>query len=166
MLEKRDKMKKLFFYCVVIGVMCCVDIANAADPDVKALVPLSKYIEKNDLKDPAPKSYVYDRCISLFMAFTVGSKNQKGEESEKFVANSRAAYSDVAKAEALLFLKSSKDPEAALKEHSEVVKRLQKVYSSRMDKVLDMGQDLMEDVIVGGDLNICAEVVKVIRTNK
>ena len=157
-------MKKSLFYPLVLILILSVDLSIAAEPDVNDLVPLSKYVKKNDLKDPAAITYVYDRCIGLFLAFAVGAKNEKGTEAERFAANARAAYADIAKANALLMLKTAKDPDAAQKEHTEVAQRLQKIYTNRMDKVMDLGQDLMEDAIVGADLNVCGEVLKHLRS--
>ena len=164
--KRKAQMKNLLKNLLVVGVMTCANSLYAVEQDANAIVPLSKYLEKNDAKDPIVTTYVYDRCVSLFLALAIGSKNEKGIEAEKFHTNAQNAYTDVVKAEALLLIKTAKDPDVAQKEHTEAVKRIQKIYSTRMDKVIDLGQDMMNDGVIGGDLNICAEIVKRIRTKQ
>ena len=157
-------MEKLLKYILVFSVMTCANSFYAMEQDANAIVPLNKYIEKNNTKDPVAIAYVYDRCVSLFLALAIGSKNKKGIEAEKFHKNAQNAYTDVINAESILLVKTAKDPEAAQKEHTEAVKRIQIIYSARMDKVLDLGQDMMSDGVIGEDLKICGEIVKRIRT--
>jgi len=164
--KRKISMNKFLRYVVTIGLVTSASVTFCVEPNAKGMVPLIKYVEKNDLKDPAAITYVYDRCIGLFLAFTISVKNQTGSEAEKMYANSKAAYTDIATAEALLILKTTKNPDAAQQEHAEVVKKLQKYYTVRMNKVMDLGQDLMEDEIVGGDFSLCGDVLKTVRSKK
>lgn len=153
-------VKNLTLFKIILLTLVGAGSGIAAEHEVTDMLPLVNFTERNNLKDPAAALYVYDRCISLFITFTTGAKNQKGPVAEDFIANARAAYVAIAKVEALFLFVTSKDADAALTEHTEVVKRLQKEYSNRMNRIVDLGHDLMDDEILGGDLKICAEVAK------
>jgi hypothetical protein len=137
---------------------------NAAEIDPSKVVPLKKYIETHSLDDPPAAAYVHSRCIGLFLAFAIASKNQKGAESEKFHSNARSAYQDLTKSLALLTIKSSKNPDAAMKEHTEANIRLQKMYTAVMDTALDQGREVSESQPIDGDLPVCAAIVRQLRS--
>jgi hypothetical protein len=64
----------------------------------------------------------------------------------------------------MLTLRTTKDPDSAMKERNETNKRLQKMYTTAMDTTLDQGRDLEANQLIDGDLTICAALVKQVRT--
>jgi hypothetical protein len=152
-------------HCLSIALaLIATTTSSAVEVDTNQVVPLKKYIETHKLDDPAANSYVHSRCIGLFLAFAVASKNQLGTEAEKFHANAQSAYVDLTKSLAMLTLRTTKDPDSAMKERNETNKRLQKMYTTAMDTTLDQGRDLEANQLIDGDLTICAALVKQVRT--
>ena len=136
--------------------------------NAESLIPLATYVNKNDLSDPTNVVYLYDRCQAIFMMLAVQSKGTVGEEYEKFTALSRRAYVDINIATSTIILKTQKDPDSAAKQHLDIVKKLLKIYLSRYDELFLQGKidDYENDPILGGDLQVCGEVLKMISEKK
>ena len=134
--------------------------------ETDSLTPLENYINKNGLKDAVAKIYVYNRCTALFMMFSIQSKNQKDEESIKFTNTARQAYLTMAIAAANATLESSKDAEEASKQNQTLVKKLELIYQNYSENQMDLGKDLFEDKLIGGDMSVCGELLKRLRIKK
>lgn len=130
------------------------------------LVPLDQYIKKNDVKDSVVSIYVHNRCTSLFMALTVQAKNQNDAESIKFTNTARRAYSEMAVATGEIFSKSTKNPEIAIKQNGETIKRLLSAYLDYTNTVMDSGRNLEEDAFFDTEIKICGKLLNSIRQNR
>ena len=53
-----------------------------------------------------------------------------------------------------------KNKEDASKQNAELVKKLEKIYQVYADNQTDLGKDLFEDNLIGGDLGTCTELYK------
>jgi len=135
-------------------------IVNSVYADDKTLVPLDTYIKKNVSGDKVAKIYVYNRCEALFIMFAAGSKNQKDAESIKFTNNARKAYMTMALAAADTASETFKNKEEASKQNVELVKKLEKTYQTYAENQTDLGKDLYEDSLIGGDLTACSAIYK------
>lgn len=138
-------------------------LSSVVRADSQSLEPLDNYISKNGLKDPVARIYVYNRCSALFIMFTVQAKNQKDAESIKFTNNARQAYMTMAVASASSTSDAFKNPDEALKQNQELVKKLEKIYQDYAEKQMDLGKDLFEDRLIGGDTNICSQIYKTLQ---
>jgi len=133
---------------------------NSVYADDKTLVPLNTYIKKNVSGDNVAKIYVYNRCSALFMMLTIQAKDQKDLESIKFTNNTRKAYMTMALAAADATSETFKNKEEASKQNAELVKKLEKTYQTYADNQTDLGKDLFEDYLIGGDLTTCSVLYK------
>ena len=159
-----DMNVKTITVCFLLSSFAITSCAQNAE----SLVPLTTYVNKNDLSDPTNVVYLYDRCQAIFMMLAVQSKGTVGDEYEKFTALSRRAYIDINIATSTVILKTQKDPDSAAKQHLDIVKKLLKIYSSHYDELFLQGKidDFNSDPLIGGDLQVCGEVLKMIREKK
>ena len=100
------------------------------------------------------------------MMFTVQGKDQKDAESIKFTNNARQGYLTMALASASTTSETFKNREEASKQNQELVKKLEKIYQSYADNQTDLGKDLFDDKLIGGDLMVCSQIYKTLVKNK
>jgi hypothetical protein len=146
-----------FILCVTLFLLC------QGHSVASEIVPLEKYLQKNDIKDDIVKIYIFNRCTSLFMSFTVAAKNQSSPESVEFTRNARSAYADMTKAAALTTLNAFKDPDLAIEQNAKTVKKLLQVYTDYSSNLMDSGKNLEDDALIGGDMNICSSILMKLR---
>lgn len=136
----------------------------ASSQSTANLVPLSQYLKKNSATDPIAKIYVLDRCIALFIMFTSEAKGIKDKDAESFADTARNAYTDLIFYHADLLMKTFKDPDKSSKDHLELItKKLVPSYQKKVADVADVGDSVMDDALIGGDLNICADLLRSVR---
>ena len=153
-------LTRLSVKCAILALCICLVIFGTS-PQSRAedtLTPLSEYIPKNDLNDSGTVLYVYDRCQAMFMALVISTKNSNNPTSDTFVANARNAYQQLAMAAAQVMLKSTKDPNAALTEHTDIIKKLLARYQNHIEELYLSGGDFEKDKLVGQDMLICAAI--------
>jgi hypothetical protein len=154
-------ISKLKFKILLLSVLLMPLISSGQS--TSGLVPLSQYLQKNSAEDPVGKIYVLDRCIALFIMFTAEAKGVNNKEAESFTNLARKAYLDLALVQSEVLLKTFKDPDKAAKDHQELTKKLVVEYQKKVGDVADMGGDVMSDNLIGGDLNICSDLLRSVR---
>jgi hypothetical protein len=95
---------------------------------------------------------------------TVQAKNQNDTESIKFTNNARKAYMDMTEATALITLKAFKDPDAAMKQNGEIVKKLVQSYIEYTNNIMDSGRNLEEDTFFNEEMFVCGAILKKLRS--